>query len=422
MLTMDPVVKVNVSVELTTTVQSVFDVGAIVGPSSVIDATTRFKSYASLAEMVDDGYTATAPEYVAAQKYFGVSPAPASVVIVHYDTDPDAEPYDASADYAVGDYCTHDTKIWQCNTPITGGEAWNAEHWDEVTPTTDTPAIALADAVEKGAEFYGVYYAPKASADNATIKTNTIGIDGWLNSRDSGVQFYGVTGTASEITAVDGLMASFKSGASKRAVGMACTSDISDAAGLMGVAMGMARTHTSSAFALCYKSIATATANIFTEANVVTIKGSNGNVYVSRTKNRASIENGTTASGLRYDEVLYLDMIAADLQVACFNLIANSDVKLPQNESTTTLFKNVVARVLEGYYGRGVLATAAWRGLPIVTVQTGDTIEHGYYMWADLYDNQTAEDRVAHKAMPMTILLCLSGSVESIVLNLQVQR
>jgi len=423
MLTMDPVVQVNVSVELTTTVQSVFDVGAIVGPSSVLNTTTRFGTYANLAEMLTAGFTNTMPEYLAAEKYFGVSPAPASVVIIHYDTDPDADPYDATASYEVGDYCTNLSKLWQCNTAIaSGGETWNAEHWTEVTRTTDTPAIALMDAVEKGAEFYGVFYIPKTGETTANIKTNTVAIDGYLNSRNSGVQFYGMTGTAETITAADGLLASFLASATKRSIEMSCTSDILDAAGMMGVAMGMARTHTSTAFALAYKSIASATANNFTEANVTLIKSKNGNVYVTRTKGRASLENGATASGLRYDEVLYLDMISADLQTACFNLIANSDVKLPQNDSTTALFKNVVGRVLEGYYNRGVLSTAQWRGLPIASVSTGDTIEHGYLMWADRYDNQTTEDRVAHKAMPMIIPLCLSGSVESIVLNLQVQR
>jgi hypothetical protein len=39
----------------------------------------------------------------------------------------------------------------------------------------------------------------------------------------------------------------------------------------------------------------------------------------------------------------------------------------------------------------------------------------------DTFDNQTTADRAAHKAMPITVLLCLSGSVESVVINLDVQ-
>ena len=125
---------------------------------------------------------------------------------------------------------------------------------------------------------------------------------------------------------------------------------------------------------------------------------------------------------MRYHEVLYLDEMKADLKAGCFSLIADSDVLLPQNDTTTALFKNRIARILEQFYQRGVLSTFQWRGLPIANVNTGDVIEHGYYLYADTYDNQTDEDRAARKAMPMTILLCLSGAVESVVLNLYVQR
>ena len=43
-------------------------------------------------------------------------------------------------------------------------------------------------------------------------------------------------------------------------------------------------------------------------------------------------------------------------------------------------------------------------------------------LYADSYDNQTAADREAHKAMPITCCLCLAGSVESVALNVYVQR
>ena len=44
-----------------------------------------------------------------------------------------ADPYDATADYFVGEFCENNGDIWECNTAITGGEAWNASHWTEVS-------------------------------------------------------------------------------------------------------------------------------------------------------------------------------------------------------------------------------------------------------------------------------------------------
>lgn len=50
-----------------------------------------------------------------------------------------ADAYDATATYAVGDYCIHDNQLYKCNAAITTAEAWNANHW---TATTMADEIA----------------------------------------------------------------------------------------------------------------------------------------------------------------------------------------------------------------------------------------------------------------------------------------
>ena len=53
-----------------------------------------------------------------------------------------ADYYSASADYAVGDLIIRNDTLWKCNTAITGGEAWNANHWGQ---TTIADEIAIVD-------------------------------------------------------------------------------------------------------------------------------------------------------------------------------------------------------------------------------------------------------------------------------------
>lgn len=44
-----------------------------------------------------------------------------------------SDAYDATASYAVGDFCINDNTLYRCNTAIpTGGEAWTPAHWDAV--------------------------------------------------------------------------------------------------------------------------------------------------------------------------------------------------------------------------------------------------------------------------------------------------
>ena len=386
MLNMEPVVQVNVSVGSGTVPAGIFDVGAILtsvpGTGTPLTTTSRFAVYDGMAEIAS-GVESTKPAfanttdvYKAAEKYFGVSPAPARLVVIFYSTTEETE---------------------------------------------ETPTSAMLDAVEKGAEFYGVYYCPKAEENAANIKTNIVAIASALNGLGKGVEFYGVTGTSAQIAGNDGIMKALAEASAKRAVGLACTASIDDAAGLMGVAMGYGRNSDTSVFALCYKSVASATANNFTQSDVDAIKAVNGNVYVARTKTRAGVENGTTASGLRYDDVLYLDRIANEIQTGIYSLIADSPTKLPQNDTTSTLFISEINRILEGYYNIGVLADAVWRGTVYPGMEEDAVIDHGYYAFADTFDNQTTANRAAHKAMPITVLLCLAGSVESVVINLDVQ-
>lgn len=41
-----------------------------------------------------------------------------------------AETYDNTADYFVGQFTKYGLNIYECKTAITGGEAWNSNHWN----------------------------------------------------------------------------------------------------------------------------------------------------------------------------------------------------------------------------------------------------------------------------------------------------
>ena len=55
-----------------------------------------------------------------------------------------AAPYDATATYAVGDYCTKDGQLKRCNTEIATAEAWNSAHWDNAELGDDVQTLRSA--------------------------------------------------------------------------------------------------------------------------------------------------------------------------------------------------------------------------------------------------------------------------------------
>ena len=126
------------------------------------------------------------------------------------------------------------------------------------------------------------------------------------------------------------------------------------------------------------------------------------------------------SSGARYDEILYLDKIADDLQNAAVTLLAENPDKMPQTDDSTAQFVNRFSSILMGYTERNVLASGIWRGTDTGPLVSGDTVENGFALWADSYDDQPDADRLAHKAVPIQVGLVLAGSIESIVITINV--
>jgi hypothetical protein len=102
-------------------------------------------------------------------------------------------------------------------------------------------------------------------------------------------------------------------------------------------------------------------------------------------------------------------------------LLAENPDRLPQTDDASAQFMNVFSSILAGYTARGVLATAAWHGSAVGSIQAGDYLENGFALWADSYDNQSEADRAAHRAVPIQAALTLAGSLESVVITVNVR-
>ena len=247
-----------------------------------------------------------------------------------------------------------------------------------------------------------------------------LALDEFISGLDRPLMFFvPVIGSASSVVASGSLLQTLSGRASKRAVPFFCAA-VSDAAALMGTAMGLELSHPASAFALCYKTINGIQPSALTETEADAIKALNGNVYLTRGYTHLLLEKGTVSSGARYDEILYLDKIADDLQNAAVTLLAENPDRLPQTDDSTAQFINRFTAILSGYTGRGVLASGIWRGADTGPLSAGDTVENGFALWADSYDDQPDADRAAHKAVPIQVGLILAGSIESIVITVNV--
>ena len=370
MLSVNPIARVIVNTVRASASPADFNTGLLLIRDANFDASRRLQavdsSAAAAAQVLGWGFAETDEPYKAAVKYFGASPSPSRLLLSCY-------------------------------------------------PSSETLVEALTAVLNQTAAFYGVM-AAQAETDDRVLDLNLFiaGADHPM------VLFVPVIGTPSAAVAADCLLDRLYAARAARAFPFYCAAP-SDAAAVMGTAMGLELSHRASAFSLCYKTISGVQPSALTEGEAAAIKALNGNVYLTRGYTHLLLEKGTVSSGARYDEVLYVDEIASALQDAAVSLLAENPDRLPQTDDSTAQFINRFTSILMDYADRNILASGVWRGSPAGPIQTGDIVENGYALWADSYDDQSDADRAAHKAVPVNVALLLAGSVESIVITVNVQ-
>lgn len=82
-----------------------------------------------------------------------------------------AAEYSSAQTYSLGDYCTHDGKLYRCTTAITEAEAWTEAHWTETSVTAEL--IAIYTALQKKADLGEDGKVPAEQVD-AYSKENSI--------------------------------------------------------------------------------------------------------------------------------------------------------------------------------------------------------------------------------------------------------
>ena len=118
-----------------------------------------------------------------------------------------ADVYDATATYAVGDYCVYNSQLYKCVADITTAEAWTAAHWtatnvmDEVSELKEDLTQEIENIIQHGNQVYnkavGFVHGYARSADGSIRGENTSTCTSWFKCK--GGQTYWINLKASYI-------------------------------------------------------------------------------------------------------------------------------------------------------------------------------------------------------------------------------
>ncbi len=128
----------------------------------------------------------------------------------------------------------------------------------------------------------------------------------------------------------------------------------------------------------------------------------------------AMVAEGTTIGKRFFDEIHGLDWFVDAVQKEVFAVMYRSPTKVPLTDPGTARLIAAVEKVGREGVKNGFIAPGIWNGDPFGTLETGDRLDEGFYVWADTVDNLSTSDREQRKSPPIQTAIKLAGAIHSV--------
>jgi hypothetical protein len=166
-----------------------------------------------------------------------------------------------------------------------------------------------------------------------------------------------------------------------------------------------------STITLKFKQLPGVGVDILTETQSKVLKSKNINVFVQYDNGSAILQEGVMSNGFWFDEVHGGDWLANALQTDEWNVLYQSQTKIPQTDEGIHQLVASAEGVCERAVNNGFLASGTWTGGQIGILLPGMTLSRGYYVYAPPVASQAPADREARKAPTIQIACKLAGAV-----------
>ncbi|WP_158810465.1 DUF3383 domain-containing protein [Beijerinckia sp. L45] len=161
-----------------------------------------------------------------------------------------------------------------------------------------------------------------------------------------------------------------------------------------------------------FKTMPGVTAEYLTEDQAETLDAKRVNYFAAYQNGASIIQQAVMVNGNFIDSRINADWLANYVQTNLFNLYTTMN-KVPQTDAGTGLQKaNITASMQQGIVN-GYLAAGVWNGQAFGTLNTGDVLPLGFYIYAPLVATQNQTDRAARKSVPFQIAAKEAGAVHS---------
>ena len=454
-----------------------FNTGLIIGTSTAIPSygtnpiIRKYLQGTWSTAMQTDGFTASDPEYIAAQLHFSQSPAPQALFIGRQDLTAinTAIPHSGNAGtgYVVGDIIsvtqvgasngylrvatigaggavdTLTTILGQQGTgysvatglSTTGGTGTGLEVDITVIGQTALQAVQLCRVTNP--QWYCCMVTGAADADH-------IAIAAWTQSQ-VGTTYFGTTGDVNVLNGVVANVLDTIYGASSSRTWMQYSTTQSSlypnqiyfVAAVMGQAMASNTQLANSAFTEKFSG-GVPLVGVYTEPlsttqisnieGVIPAQGPNGNLFLNYANSFSILEQGTMmAEDVFFDQILNLDVLASNIQYNILNLLTTVP-KVPQTDAGQQLLVQAVENACAQALLTGFLTGGTWQGQTINVgpnpLISGTALPSGYIVLTPSYATWGKANPAlvaARQAPPIYVAIIEAGAVHFVTIAVMVQ-
>jgi len=145
-------------------------------------------------------------------------------------------------------------------------------------------------------------------------------------------------------------------------------------------------------------------------------------VYVAYDNDTTIIEPGKVASGQFIDTITDVDWFVSDLQTTLFNVLYTSPTKIPQTDAGNHVLLTNIEQVCGQAITNGTGAPGQWNSAGFGTLNQGDFLPKGFYVYAPPISSQSQADRAARISVPFQVALKLAGAIHDVVVGVVVNQ
>lgn len=284
----------------------------------------------------------------------------------------------------------------------------------------ETPAACAAELADISGAWYGLTFAASTMPTDDQCMEVSAFIEGTSKSRVVGYTLTDVRTLSS--THTTDLGSRLKAKGYRRSVCQYSSSSAYAVASLLGRAFSVNFAGNKTTITLKFKQEPGVSAEYLSESQATTLAGKNINYFVYYDNDTAIIEQGVVAGGAYFDEIHGTDWLQNAIQTNCYNVLYQSGTKIPQTEAGVTQITNGIAQAMKQGVANGLIAPGVWNSDGFGTLQQGDYMPTGWYIYSQPLVDQAQADREARKAPPIQCAIKLAGAIHSVDIQVNVNR